>query len=109
MFANSYSDLVVFDISTLKNVILIGTLKYVFHDNNPIPTGDEYIHMPRTSWLSWIFGTNRNYSPDINITEETVNPGKSGSMARFKIIDNYLYVIGATGEMRGTRVFGQRS
>ena len=98
LFANSYSDLVVFDISTLKNIILIGTLKYVFHDNNPIPTGEmiDYYQMPRTSWLSWIFGTNRNYSPDINITEETVNPGKSGSMARFKIIDNYLYVIGAT-------------
>ena len=29
-------------------------------------------------------------------TSESDNTGKSGSMARFKIIDNYLYVIGAT-------------
>ena len=89
LFANSHSDLVVYDIKNIENIIYTGTVKNVFRQQmvpleveefaDPVFNIDEQVH-----------------ESEERSTSESDNTGKSGSMARFKIIDNYLYVIGAT-------------
>ena len=114
LYADSLMDLLVFDISDINNIHEVARLKDVF---------PSYIPMPFIDNLVLDYGENGNQSGDIivgwNITQEqrridderndyttggivfndfmalasTESTGQGGSLARFKIVDDYLYAV----------------
>jgi hypothetical protein len=112
LYADSLMDLLVFDISDINNIQEVARLKDVF---------PGYIPMPFVENLVMDYGDNGNHSGDIivgwNITQEqrkvddeivytgggifndfTTNAssdstGQGGSLARFKIVNDYLYAV----------------
>ncbi len=113
LFADSLMDLVVFDISNLSDIRQVARLKDVF---------PGYVPMPQIENLVFDYGGNDFNSGDIvvgyTITQEqrsieeinqikftnrdmvfamaaesAVSTGQGGSLARFKIVNDYLYVV----------------
>ena len=92
LYTNSFMDLVVFDLSDILNIKYKGRAKDVFlntisHNENGIITG-------YTITKKWV-KQEEYYSIDIlNATSDTFeSTGQGGSLARFKIVDDYLYTV----------------
>lgn len=105
LYANSFIDLVVFDISNTLQIKKEKILKGVFPYHYQIPEGADTV-----DWYK--MNENNGYPIDWVITREKrlidnrqidmvfeaqanlgSNVGQGGSMARFKIVDQYLYVV----------------
>ena len=111
LYADSLRDLLVFDISDMNNIRLVNRLKNVLQDNIAWPfeadfvdysgfgNGDEVL-------IGWEVQTERlsqsEFDSRFGIIEggpffETAasddSSGQGGSLARFKIVDDYLYAV----------------
>lgn len=125
LFADSYGDLVVFDISDINNISLVNTVANVIGDHwgggiwiedAIAPQADFYdygdIDYQKEVIIGWETATERrlvseyenrwnnlafdNFS--VNSASESASPsapttGQGGSLARFKIVGDYLYVV----------------
>ncbi|MCF1422558.1 LVIVD repeat-containing protein [Mangrovimonas futianensis] len=110
LFADSLIDLVVFDISDMNNIEEVNRLEDVFNVYNyDIPEGaymvdfDSYDYTENVI-VGWYleeerielnsdtdFGVN---GPFIGAAESSSDVGVGGSLARFQIVDNFLYTVG---------------
>lgn len=107
LYCDSYRDLLVFDLSNLSNVILIDTIKDVFNNitfvNNFRTTPDVPQSNGGISGCSKIGCTQDNttspatYGDGRGVStsggEKSGGSGQGGSLARFCIMNNYLYCV----------------
>ncbi len=123
LFADSYGDLVVFDISDIKNIRVINRLENVtgkgngiiYSDNIVWPQADFYdqegVDSTKEVIIGWEVRTEKRLVSEYesrwngpvldsgfsNSSESTTttapNTGQGGSLARFKIVGDYLYAI----------------
>ena len=111
LYADSATDLVIFDISDINNVSIIERLEDVFNVYNyDIPVEAEAVDYGKFDFdddiiVGWTLTTERRKKVDNTIdkalddgvvlsagAESTTGTG--GSLARFQIVDNYLYTVG---------------
>jgi hypothetical protein len=119
LFADSYGDLVIFDISDINNIQLTSRLENAIYNNNiwlaslEFPQADIYdyseIDYDKDIVVGWEVKTERRSVAEYeaqftcnecdflanaeNTSDSSPSVGQGGSLARFKIIDNYLYVV----------------
>jgi len=111
LYADSATDLVVFDISDINNVSIIERLEDVFNVYNyDIPVEAEAVDYRKFDFdediiVGWTLTTERRKKVDntidialddgvvLNAGAESTT-GTGGSLARFQIVDNYLYAVG---------------
>lgn len=119
IYADSYGDLVIFDISDINNISIAGRIENAIYNNGVWATDVEYpqadfyefgdIDYDRDIVIGWEVVTERRsveeyesrYNCDGCVVDslESFNDspqpstGQGGSLARFKIIGNYLYVV----------------
>ena len=111
LYADSATDLVIFDISHINNVSIIERLEDVFNVYNyDIPVEAEAVDYGKFDFdddiiVGWTLTTERrkkvNNTIDIALDDGVVlsagaesTTGTGGSLARFQIVDNYLYTVG---------------
>ena len=111
LYADSATDLVVFDISDINNVSIIEQLEDVFNVYNyDIPVEAEAVDYGKFDFdddiiVGWTLTTERrkkvDNTIDIALDDGVVlsagaesMTGTGGSLARFQIVDNYLYTVG---------------
>ncbi len=111
LYADSATDLVIFDISDINNVSIIERLEDVFNVYNyDIPVEAEAVDYGKFDFdddiiVGWTLTTERrkkvNNTIDIALDDGVVlsagaesTTGTGGSLARFQIVDNYLYTVG---------------
>ena len=111
LYADSATDLVVFDISDINNVSIIEQLEDVFNVYNyDIPVEAEAVDYGKFDFdddiiVGWTLTTERrkkvDNTIDIALDDGVVlsagaesMTGTRGSLARFQIVDNYLYTVG---------------
>ena len=109
LYADSATDLVVFDISDINNVTIKERLEDVFNVYNyEIPIEAEAVDYGKFDFdediiVGWTLTTERRkkVDPIINTFEDVAlnsgaesTTGMGGSLARFQIVDNYLYAVG---------------
>ena len=111
LYADSATDLVVFDISDINNVSIIERLEDVFNVYNyDIPVEAEAVDYGKFDFdddiiVGWTLTTERrkkvDNTIDIALDDGVVlsagaesMTGTGGSLARFQIVDNYLYTVG---------------
>ena len=111
LYADSATDLVVFDISDINNVSIIERLEDVFNVYNyDIPVEAEAVDYGKFDFdediiVGWTLTTERRKKVDntidialddgvvLNAGAESTT-GTGGALARFQIVDNYLYAVG---------------
>jgi len=110
LYADSATDLVVFDISDINNVSIIERLEDVFNVYDyDIPVEAEAVDYGKFNFdediiVGWTLTTERRKKIDnvvdivfeggvLNSGAESTT-GTGGSLARFQIVDNYLYAVG---------------
>ena len=112
LYADSATDLVVFDISDINNVSFVERLEDVFNVYNyNIPVEAEAVDYGKFNFdediiVGWTLTTERRKKADntqidialddgvlLNSGAESTT-GTGGSLARFQIVDNYLYAVG---------------
>jgi len=112
LYADSYSDLVVFDISNISNIHTIKFLENVFPNRNKyywtnainpdsIMVVVDYIEKDTTvscdTYSNWISNNCSGCETAGGIYFNTANPitntGTGGSMASFTILNNFLYTV----------------
>lgn len=112
LYADSLMDLVVFDISDIHSIKKISRLKDVFPVNIPIPFmedliveyGDDgYNADPNNIIIGWDISKERRKIDDLNylsrgmdilaFAEANATTGQGGSLAKFKIVDDFLYAV----------------
>ena len=111
LYADSATDLVIFDISDINNVSIIERLEDVFNIYNyDIPVEAEAVDYGKFDFdddiiVGWTLTTERRKKVDntidialddgvvLNAGAESTT-GTGGSLARFQIVDNYLYAVG---------------
>ncbi len=114
LFADSYGDLVVFDISDISKITLVNRLENAINENYYIQVNDvewpeadiyEYEDFDYTNQVivGWEVATERRKieqpSPYYDLAldnagaPEAPTGGQGGSLARFKIVVDYLYVV----------------
>ncbi|MBL4724395.1 MAG: hypothetical protein JKY73_03225 [Lutibacter sp.] len=104
LYANSLIDLVVFDISDILQVKMIKILEDVFPYHYEIPEGADYVDWYKMNSeegypIDWVITREKRLINHDGIimfdtmanSESTV--GNGGSLARFKIVEQYLYVV----------------
>ena len=111
LYADSATDLVIFDISDINNVSIIEQLEDVFNVYNyDIPVEAEAVDYGKFDFdddiiVGWTLTTERrkkvDNTMDIALDDGVVlsagaesTTGTGGSLARFQIVDNYLYTVG---------------
>ena len=111
LYADSATDLVIFDISDINNVSIIERLEDVFNVYNyDIPVEAEAVDYGKFDFdddiiVGWTLTTERrkkvDNTMDIALDDGVVlsagaesTTGTGGSLARFQIVDNYLYTVG---------------
>jgi hypothetical protein len=112
LYADSATDLVVFDISDINNVTIVERLEDVFNVYDlGIPLEAEAVEYGKYDFeediiVGWTLTTERRKKVDntrIDFTTDDAVPlssgaesatGTGGSLARFQIVDNYLYAVG---------------
>ncbi|AVR44497.1 hypothetical protein C7S20_04030 [Christiangramia fulva] len=106
LYADNGMDLVVFDLSDMANIHEINRIEDVFPNYfNVAPAGAEYVDFqnfdPQNEVIvGYVYEKKKiEYAPDIWMTVDEAaayysngNTGQGGSMARFSIKDDYLYV-----------------
>lgn len=106
LYADSLKDLLVFNIANKDNIKLVNRLKNVLQDNIVWPMADIYEWENATTQdevlVGWEVVTERRLKEETNIWLENValnntadggNVGQGGSLARFKIVEDYLYAV----------------
>lgn len=108
LYADSITDLVVLDISDIQNIEIVNRLKDVLRDNVVWPTADifewENINYEDNILVGWEVVTERrkieDVQTDILFAEDAAlannaggDTGQGGSLARFKIVADYLYAV----------------
>ncbi|MDP3311850.1 LVIVD repeat-containing protein [Lutibacter sp.] len=107
LYADSFMDLLVFDISDINNIKLVNRLKDVFPYYYSIPQNADVdwrsLNMQNSVVIDWVITRERreiNSDPlyysnikDIAFAESGNTTGQGGSMARFKIVNSYLYAV----------------
>ncbi|RIW17280.1 hypothetical protein D0X99_05920 [Algoriphagus lacus] len=104
LYADSYVDLLVFDISAINNIKLINRVKDVFthlysHDTGVVVTlKDSVVTVDSESWLTdrGFFLANSSASFASNFSEASKSYGQGGSMARFTLMSDHLYAVDQT-------------
>lgn len=108
LYADSATDLVVFDISNINNVKQVERLKDVFEIYNyQIPEEAEFSDFEGFNYeteviVGWNLKQERRedfnqvFIDDIAFSDTSAEAavGKGGSLARFQIVNNYLYTVG---------------
>ena len=111
LYADSATDLVIFDISDINNISIIEQLEDVFNVYNyDIPVEAEAVDYRKFDFdediiVGWTLTTERrkkvDNTIDIALDDRVVlnagaesTTGTGGSLARFQIVDNYLYTVG---------------
>lgn len=116
LFADSATDLVVFDISDINNISVVERLEDVFdfyHETLNVPDGTQLVNYDKYNSdshiiVGWTLSLERRVKQDLiwgedvffildgstiaNSSESTIGTG--GSLARFQIVENYLYTVG---------------
>ncbi|WP_299527986.1 hypothetical protein [uncultured Lutibacter sp.] len=103
LYADSFIDLLVFDISDINNIKLVNRLNDVFPYYYSIPQNTvvdwQALNTQNNVVVDWVIkrerreiNTNILYN-DIAFAEAVVTSGQGGSMARFKIVNSYLYAV----------------
>lgn len=111
LYADIHTDLIAIDITNPHAVVVKKMLQYVFperqYSNGFIADSTQYI----VDWIKYETKNEQDYLENINRgvpisvfmdgfsssqanTGSTKSAGVSGSMARFTIVDNYLYTVG---------------
>lgn len=106
LYADSLSDLVVLDISDINNVRPVARLENVFQEYLFWPVEAEIFEWPSMDHnteiqVGWEVKTERRKVSEVNLgspdilTAEAGNDtsGQGGSLARFKIVDTFLYAV----------------
>ena len=119
LFADSISDLVVFDISDINNINQINRLEDVFPNYVVWPIGADIFESDydytEEIVVGWRVRTERRLIADVvqqgggifnDVIQanaaESGSVGQGGSLARFKIVDDYLYAV----DSHSINVFG---
>lgn len=112
LYADSLMDLIVFDISDITNIKKVSRLKDVFPVYMPVPFiedliidyGDQgYNPDPNDIIVGWDISQEQRRIEDTDqfnsrvdilaFAEASTTTGQGGSLAKFKIVDNYLYAV----------------
>ena len=95
LYADSYMDLVVFDISDFENINVVSRLENVFPNSFGFGYGysDQGIITGYNITQEYRKVEEQYYYDDIVAFSESSNIGQGGSLARFKIVENYLYAV----------------
>ncbi len=104
LYADSLQDLLVFDISNIDNIRLTNRLQNVLQDNIVWPMADifewENIDTENEVQVGWEVVTERrlktevqNKLIDFQLANTDASVGQGGSLARFKIVADYLYAV----------------
>ncbi|SDX39774.1 Uncharacterized conserved protein [Lutibacter oricola] len=115
LYANSLVDLVVFDISNIDNIKQVNILKDVFYYYYNIPEGADDVdwssfNTQESLPVDWVITKEKRLKNETSYyiddmvfaTAEASNVGTGGSLARFKIVEDYLYVV----DSHNINVFG---
>ncbi|MFL1012073.1 LVIVD repeat-containing protein [Flavisericum labens] len=112
LYADSATDLVVFDISDINNVTVEGRLEEVFNVYDyAVPLEAEVVDYEKFNYetdiiVGWTITTERRKKVDENVLIDVAmdggrvlnaaesTTGTGGSLARFQIVENYLYAVG---------------
>lgn len=109
LYADSATDLVIFDVSNISSIQLVERLEDVFSIYDyQIPNGAEYADFTNFDFendivVGWKIVQEKRELVDNSLmlndafsnSAESSNVGVGGSLARFQIIDDYLYTVGA--------------
>ncbi len=110
LYADSIRDLLVFDISDINNISLVNRLENVLKDNIAWPFEADFVDYNGFGngdvLVGWELQTERlsqsefesrfgilEGSPAFENATTDDSSGQGGSLARFKIVDNYLYAV----------------
>ena len=108
LFADSLNDLVVLDISDINNIAIVNRLQDVLPENVVWPAADIYEYESfdhqNEVLVGWEVVTERRLIEEVNTnvflegdvlanTAGGDNTGQGGSLARFKIVGDYLYAV----------------
>jgi hypothetical protein len=113
LYVDSLMDLVVFDISDINNIKEVSRLKDVFPVYIPVPFmedliveyGDQgYNASPDNIIIGWDITKERRRIENVNYSNRgmdlvafaevaSTTTGQGGSLAKFKIVNNYLYAV----------------
>lgn len=107
LYADSLMDLIVLDISDMNSISIVNRLENVLRDNVIWPSQADFIEYEDIDYSSevlvgWEVVTERRLKTEIDnrfvdfAFAETANDasvGQGGSLARFKIVNDYLYAV----------------
>lgn len=107
LYANSFVDLVVFNISDINQIKKVTILKDIFNFHFEIPEGADSIDWQKIQNggfpVDWVItrekrNINEYYHgggifEDVMTANSESNTGNGGSLARFKIVNSYLYTV----------------
>ncbi|WP_322500039.1 LVIVD repeat-containing protein [Cellulophaga lytica] len=106
LYADSLGDLLVFNIANKDNIKLVNRLKNVLKENIIWPLADIYEWDNATTddevLVGWQVVTERRLKEEVQLMFEDVavnnatgdrSVGQGGSLARFKIVEDYLYAV----------------
>ena len=109
LYADSLTDLIVLDISEINAIKIVNRMENVLSDNVVWPVADIYeydgIDYQNEIVVGWNVRTESRLITEVNnriddlfIIAEAANDsqvGQGGSLARFKIVNDYLYAVGS--------------
>lgn len=113
LYADSYADLIVVDVTAPASLQVLDTLRNIFGQSHAVRWGDEILFgpstvMPLTDQIGGLRGCpgcsetmiieGPSMGPELSTTADAVRTqgsgtGRAGSMARFAVVENYLYCI----------------
>lgn len=102
LYADSLGDLLVFDLSNLEDIKVVNRLENVLRDNIVWPTADiwEWQDIKEDEiQVGWEVVTERRLKEEVQTrwlelaNTADANVGQGGSLARFKIVEDYLYAV----------------
>ena len=107
LYADSLMDLIVIDISDLNNIQIVNRLENVLQDNVVWPAEAEIFEFEEIDYeneilVGWEVVTERRRVEDVQVllndlafaeAADAGNTGQGGSLARFKIVDSFLYAV----------------
>ncbi len=109
LYADSLTDLIVLDISEINDIRIVSRMENVLSDNVVWPVADIYDYDGIDNQNEIVVGWNvqtesrlitevNNRIDDLFMMAEAANDsqvGQGGSLARFKIVNDYLYAVGS--------------
>lgn len=109
LYADSLTDLIVLDISDVNNIEIVNRLENVLYDNVVWPAEADIFEYEGIDYASevlvgWEVVSERRLIEEVNTRFEDLalaevandagsNVGQGGSLARFKIVNDYLYAV----------------